>query len=151
MEQKMKKALIFALISLFYAAGAAEKSAKAYMADLDAKKDEKTIVAAADWLGKEEEKDAITPLVKLIEDSRVKVRLHVVMALGYIGKEGGVDALNKRMLEDDSAEVRYAAVLATVRIGSKKSLKAWQKALETEQDPFIQDFLKKLEAKAKGK
>ncbi len=150
----MKKALTLAIISIFYVAAAltaAEKSAKQYIADLDPGKDEQTIVAAADWLGKKEEKDAIKNLVKLIEDKRVKVRMHVVMALGYIGKEEAVAALNKSMLEDESAEVRYAAVLATVRIGSKKSIDAWKKALETESDPFIQDFLKKLEAKAKGK
>ena len=42
--------------------------------------------------------------------------------------------------------------LATqLRIGSKKSLPAWEKARETETDPYIKDFLKKMEEKAAGK
>ena len=127
------------------------KEAKEYIADLNASKDEKTIVDAANWVAKEKEEDAISPLVNLLGDDRENVRVSAVSALGYIGEEKAVDALNTSLLEDKSAEVRYAAVLATYRIGSKKSLDAWKKAKEKEQDPFIKDFLAKMEEKARGK
>jgi len=153
MERNMKKFFIaimsvMLMSTLLYSA---DKSAKQYIADLDPAKDEAVIVTAADWCGKEKEKGAITSLTALCTDSREAVRLHAVMALGYIGKEDAVDALNKRLLTDESAEVRYAAVLATVRIGSKKSLEAWKEAKEKENDPFIKDFLVKMEEKARGK
>ena len=148
----MKK-IISALILMLFSVSAlyAEKKAPEYIADLNAAKDEKVIIEAADWLAKKEEKAGVPALIKLIEDERVDVRLHVVMALGYIGQEEAVEALNKRLLNDESAEVRYAAVLATVRIGSKKSIDAWKEAKEKESDPFIKDFLKKMEDKVKGK
>jgi len=152
----MKK-IIIAVVAVLSAStmliAAEKKSAKDYIADLNASREEKTIVAAADWLGNEKKKDAIPNLVNLLEDEREDVRLHAVMALGYIGKEDdkAVQGLNKRLLNDESTEVRYAAVLATVRIGSKKSLDAWKEAKEKESDPFIKDFLKKMEDKARGK
>ena len=46
------------------------------------------------------------------------------VALGLIGEESAADALNNALLNDESAEVRYAALLATMRIGSKKSIDA---------------------------
>ena len=150
----MKKALLV-LITLFFSfstlLAAEEKSTDGYIADLDPAKEEKVIVTAADWLGEKKEKKAITSLVKLLEDERENVRLHAVMALGYIGKEDGVEAINARLIKDESVEVRYAAVLATMRIGSKKSLDAWKEAREKETDPFIKDFLAKMEEKAREK
>ena len=73
------------------------------------------------------------------------------MALGYIGEESAVEALNNALLNDKNATVRYAAVLSTVRIGSEKSIAAWKKAKESETDPYILDFLNKMQEKAKGK
>ncbi|MCP4135724.1 MAG: HEAT repeat domain-containing protein [bacterium] len=149
----MKK-LIFSVIALFLSTmilhAAEEKSAESYMADLDAGKDEKIIVKAAEWLGKKEEKDAIPKLIKLLDDDRENVRSEATVALGYIGEETAVEALNKVLLNDESANVRYAAFLATLRIGSKKSIETWKKAKETETDPFIKDLLKKMEEKIKG-
>jgi HEAT repeat protein len=154
MESEMKKALLILMticfsISMVFAAET--KSVEGYIADLDPAKDEKVIVEAADYLGKEEKKDAIPALVKLTQDSRVAVRLHSVMALGYIGKEDAVESINTRMLSDESVDVRYAAVLASIRIGSKKSIDAWKQAREKETDPFIKDFLEKMEQKAREK
>ncbi len=126
-------------------------SLKEHMANLSADKDEKLIIAACDFVGKEEEADAISKLVSLLSDKRDNVRLHAVMALGYIGEEKGVDSINKVMLNDENSDVRYAALLSSVRIGSKKSIDSWKALKQKESDPFILDFLKKMEKKATGK
>lgn len=145
----MKKLFLIALI-MFVSTVTWAREAKDYIADLKASNDEKTIVQAADWLGNDKNKEAVSPLAILLTDDRENVRVSAASALGYIGDEKAVDALNISLVEDKSADVRYAAVLATYRIGSKKSLDAWKKAKEKEQDPFIKDFLIKMEEKARG-
>ncbi len=157
----MKKAVIASVIIILTAGvlhaqqemkAAPEKKAKntrEYILDLSSDKDEAVIVEAADYLGKEKEKDAIPGLVNLLSDSRFTVRMEAASALGMIGDESAVEALNKAALGDQSAEVRYAAVLATFRIGSKQSIDTWKQALQSETDPFIKDFLTKAEKKAK--
>lgn len=128
-----------------------KKSAKEYIADLSADKDEKVIVTAAEWLGKEKTKAAVPALVNLVTDKRERVRIESVVALGLIAEENSVDVLNKALLEDASAEVRYASLLATMRIGSKKSIDAYKQSKQSETDPFILDLLKKMEEKMAGK
>ncbi len=149
------KRIVFTFITILMATALVgadkKKSAEDYMKDLNPAKDEKLIVEAADYMGKQEEKDAVPKLIKLLNDSRENVRLHAVMALGYIGEESAVDSINKVLLNDSSSNVRYAAVLTTFRIGSKKSYDTIKKVKESESDPFIQDFLKKMEEKLKGK
>lgn len=127
-----------------------KKSAKEYIADLSADRDEKTIVAAAEWVGKEKNKDAVSGLVNLVTDKRERVRIESVVALGIIAEENSVEVLNKALLEDSNAEVRYASLLATMRIGSKKSIDAYRQSQQSETDPFILDLLKKMEEKLKG-
>ena len=127
-----------------------EKTAAEYIKDLKADNDEKSIVTAAEWLGKEKKKDAIPQLVSLLNDSRENVRLNTVVALGYIGEEKGcLDGLHKVLLNDESAIVRYAALLATFRIGSKNSIDTWEQSKKKESDPDMQDFLNKMFEKAK--
>lgn len=147
----MKKRVIIVLSVLFFATSVFAADAAKYIADLDSSKDENTIVQAADKLAELKDESAVSKLTGLLTDSRDAVRLHSVMALGYIGEEDSVEAINNVLLTDKNATVRYAALLATVRIGSKKSLPAWEKARETETDPYIKDFLKKMEEKAAGK
>jgi HEAT repeat protein len=128
-----------------------EKTKEQYLADLSSK-DEKTIIDAAEWLGSKEEKGAVPGLVKLIKnDDRVKVRVHAAVALGLIKDESAVDALNEALLNDSSADVRYASILALSRIGSTKSIDAFKKAREKETDPFIKDYIAKMEEKLKKK
>ena len=127
------------------------KSIKEYMADLTSDKEEGVILEAVHFVGKEKEKDAVPNLISLLSDKRAMVRMVSASSLGLIADESSVDALNKTLLGDESPEVRYAAVLATFRIGSKKSLDTWKQALASDSDPFIKDFLTKMEAKMKGK
>ena len=145
-----KKAIIFLTILLVSTTLFAQDK-KTYLANLDPAKDEATIIKAADWCGEQKEDDAVKQLVVLLSDSRDMVRLHSGMALGYSGEEDAVDALNNVLLADKNATVRYAALLATVRIGDReKSEPAWKKAKESETDPYIKDFLLKMEEKAKA-
>lgn len=148
----MKKILsiMFVILSISSIVFAAD--AEKYIADLDPAKDEKTIIQAADWVGEKEEADASKKLVALLADGRDMVRLHAVMALGYIGEEENLDSIHNTILNDKNASVRYAAVLSVMRINKPdKSGPVLLKAKETETDPFIKDLLTKMEEKAKGK
>ncbi len=147
----MNKRVIAVLAVLLFTSAVFASDSDKYLSDLDAAKDEQVIVKAADWLGEKKENQAVSKLVGLLTDSRDMVRLHSVMALGYIGEEDSVEAINNILLTDKNATVRYAALLSTVRIGSKKSIPVWEKAKTTETDPYIKDFLLKMEEKAKGK
>lgn len=139
--------IILSVSSIVFAADAAK-----YIADLDPAKDEKTIIAAADWVGEKKEEDASKKLIILLSDSRDMVRLHAVMALGYIAEEDNLDPLHNVILTDKNASVRYAAVLSVMRINKPdKSAPVFLKAKETETDPFIKDLFAKMEEKVKGK
>jgi HEAT repeat protein len=118
-----------------------------YMADLSSN-DENKVIAAAEWLGDKEEKDAVPELVKLLQnDKRVKVRLYASIALGLIADEKSIPALNEALTGDSNADVRYSVLLAIHRINPAKSLDAIKKAKETESDPYIRDYIEKMEAK----
>ena len=131
--------IMFIILSMTSAVFAAE--ADKYIADLDPAKDENTIIKAADWCGDKQEKDAAGKLVSLLSDSRDMVRLHAVMALGFIGKEDYIDAINNVILNDKNAHVRYTALLSSLKIRSDKSIPVWKKAKETETDPAMKDLL----------
>ncbi len=125
------------------------KTAKEYIADLSSGSDEKTLIEAAQFVGDKKEKDAVPGLINLLADRREMVRMESAISLGLIGEESATDALNNALVNDESAQVRYAAILAVLRIGSKKSIDPLKQAKEKDSDPFIQDLLVKLEAKAK--
>ncbi len=145
----MKKLLILVFVMIYSTLWAGDK--KFSVNDLVSSKSVEVIEQTAAWAGKEKEKDAIPNLLKLLSDKRDMVRLAAVKALGYIGEEEYVDDINRVLLKDSNATVRYAALLASVKIGSEKSIPVWKQARMTEKDPFILDFLKKMETKAKDK
>lgn len=148
----MKKILFILVIMLSISSIVFASDAKKYIADLDPAKDEKTIIEAADWVGKEKEKNASPKLIALLTDGRDKVRLSAVMALGYIANADNIDSLHNVILTDKNATVRYAAVLSVMRINKPdKSGPVFLKAKETETDPFIKDLFAKMEQKVKGK
>ncbi|HSV96199.1 MAG TPA: HEAT repeat domain-containing protein [Spirochaetota bacterium] len=130
---------------------AKQKSTQEYIADLSSK-DEAAVVAAADKLGDDGEKQAVPSIALVIKNnSSAKARMHACVALGLIGDESGIHALNEALLNDSSADVRYAAILAISRIGSTKSIDALRAAREKETDPYIRDYIDKMEAKMKKK
>jgi HEAT repeat protein len=127
------------------------KSAGEYIADLSSK-DENTVIEAEDQLGKEGEKAAVPALMKLLKnDERAKVRIFASVALGMIKDESCVDVLNEALLNDQNSDVRYSAILAISRIGSMKSIDTLKTAKEKESDPYIKDYIEKIEAKFKKK
>ena len=146
MEKFMKKIFTIMFTIMAISSIAFAQDAKKYIADLDSK-DEKTVIAAADWLGEKQEKDAVKKLMALLTDSRDGVRLHAVQALGYIGEKDAVNSLNNVLLNDKNSTVRYAALLSTMKIKDDKSVAVWRQALDKETDPFIKDLLTKLKAK----
>ncbi len=146
----MKKIFILPLTLIMFLAVVGSASAKStgeYIADLSPEKDSKIIVKAAEWAANTKEKAAIDKLLVLLTDKRETVRLGSVIALGYIGEKSVAKNLNNTMLNDTSSDVRYAAVLSVVRLGSEDSLKALKEAMEKEQDPYIKDFLTKMKKK----
>lgn len=151
----MKRPLVIVifLISMFSLVFAQDgnKSTGDYISDLNNANEEDVIVEAAKWLGDKKEKKAVDPLTELLDDSRKNVRLYSVVALGLISDEKAVDQLNRVLLEDNNADVRYAAILAITRISSKKSIDALRKSKEKETDPFIKDYLIKMEEVLLGK
>ena len=127
------------------------KSAKDYVADLSSD-DENKIIKAADWLGNKKEKSAVSKLMELLKsDKRVKVRLWSSIALGLIADESSIPVLNEALTGDSNADVRYSVLLAIHRIDPSKSLDALKKAKEQESDPYIKDYIDKMEAKWRGK
>ncbi|HON77387.1 MAG TPA: HEAT repeat domain-containing protein [Spirochaetota bacterium] len=125
---------------------AKNKTAKEYIADLSST-NESIVIQAAQWLGKEKESDAVPKLKELLtQDNRNKVRLHSAMALGYIGEESSIDALNGRLLNEPVADVRYTILLAITRVGisKKEHVEVLKKARDNESDIFIKDYLDKM-------
>ena len=144
---KMKKLAIIVFTLLFSASSLFAMNVKTAMADLESD-DEARTIAAVDFLGNKGEASAVPKISELTTDSRPKVRLHSVIALGNIGKDTAVDALNLTLINEQNAEIRYAALLATVRIASSKSEETLRQINETETDPLIKDLLKKIEERA---
>ena len=157
------KRILFSIISVFIMVSflSAEeekkdvnKDTKDYISDLSSK-DEDTVVKAIDWLGKEEEGSAVPKLINLIKnDQRMKVRLYAVIALGLIKDEKTVKDLEQTLLNDQSPEVRYSSILAITKIGSddwKRTMDVFEKVKKSESDPYIKDYLTKMEAYYKEK
>ena len=156
----MKKVLVALFIAAFssaavFAADAAadkkpaNKDAKQYIADLSST-DEATVIAAEDWLGTEKEKAATTKLLDLLKnDKNVRVKTYAAVALGLIGEKETAEPISDLVLAENSADVRYSMLLAMMRIGgdSKKFLDNLTAARDKETDPFIKDFVAKMEAK----
>ena len=125
-------------------------SAKEIIANLSSD-DEAKITSAANQAGDQQLKEAIPQLTNILKnDKRVKVRLYSAIALGLIGDVSAIETLNVSLLGDQSADVRYAVLLAIHRIDPGKSIDALKKLNETETDPYIRDYIDKMLAKIKG-
>jgi HEAT repeat protein len=130
-----------------------EKSKEEYIADLNTGADESKVLAAEEWVGQKQEEGAINNLLVLLKgDKRDKVRMNAAVAFGLIGKKESGDMIAEFFGNETSADVRYAEVLAIARAGyTKKGLDKLMAARDKETDPFILDFIKKMEEKLKSK
>ena len=143
--------LAFSCAAVFAADAAktADKDAKQYIEDLSSS-DEATVVAAENWLGEKKEKAADAKLLDLVKnDKRIRVKTYAAVALGLIGEKDMAEPLSELVLTEQSADVRYSMLLAMMRIGgdSKKFIDNLTAARDKETDPFIKDFVAKMEAK----
>jgi HEAT repeat protein len=126
-----------------------DKNAKQYIEDLSSP-DEATVIAAEDWLGQQTERGATVKLLDLLKtDQRVRVRMYSAVALGLIADKDTAEPISGFLLSEQSADVRYSMVLAIMRIGggSQQTISNLTAAREKENDPFIKDFVTKMEAK----
>lgn len=125
---------VLALVAAGVLTGCSGSTVQGYIKDL-ASENVAVQNAAADQLGKLQDKTAVKPLCELLKRTRVKeIRLVTCIALGRIANDGGVDALIPE-LADSEAEIRMRAVEALGRIRSPKSVDAVTKLLD---DPDIQ-------------
>ena len=160
MVNKMKRfgvvvlTVLFSVSSLF-----ANTTTQSAIEDLDSE-DVAKVIAAADFLGSEKEaKKSASAVPKLSERTThadSKVRVHSVIALGNIAKdlkenEEAVVALSAVLTNEKIAEVRYAALLAAIKIDAKKFEDTLKQISETEEDPIIKDLLSKIEEKSSKK
>src|SRR5262249_15813963 len=77
--------------------------------------------------------NAIPALFRLFSaDQNKQARLLYVKVLTGIGDARAVDALAAQSLQDESAEVREAAVQAVAKLGSKKALPVYIQALQSD-------------------
>jgi HEAT repeat protein len=151
----MKKILILTLAVFAFSVSshAAGKSAKEYVADLKST-DDAVVIVAENWIGDNKEKTAIKDLVSLIKNStNAEVRMNAAVALGLIGEKEAIEPLTDTIVSESSSDVRYAMLLAISRIGidSKKSYNALMQAKEKETDPYIKDYIEKMEKKFSNK
>jgi hypothetical protein len=132
---------------------AKERTVQEYVADLSSDKEE-VVIEAEKKLGEKKEESAVVKLLELTKsDKRDKVRLYAAVSLGLISTDKKTsDQLSDTILIEQNADVRYAQVLAVARIGfdSKRALDNLTAAKEKETDPFIKDFVTKMELKWKG-
>jgi HEAT repeat protein len=132
---------------------AKERTVQEYIADLGSDKEE-VVIEASNKLGEKKEETAVAKLLELTKgDKRDKVRLYAAVNLGLISSDKKTsDQLSDFILIEQNSDVRYAQVLAISRIGfdSKRALNNLTAARDKETDPFIKDFVAKMEKKWKG-
>jgi HEAT repeat protein len=92
--------------------------------------------------GTGEEMKDISELTKKLGDKDSSVRRSAVEALGLTADERAVDSLIP-LLKDKNRFVRQEAVLALGKIGGSRSVEHLTEALNTENDEFVKDFIRK--------
>ena len=147
-----KTSLILSIIlcsSIVFAA----KSAKEYVNDLSST-DSATLMEAIKWVGTNQEKTAVAPLLSIVKSSAiVDARMEAAVSLGLIEEKSASDELSEDLLVESNANVRYSIVLAITRLGitSQKALENIVKAKDQETDSIIKDYFSKLEEKLSKK
>jgi HEAT repeat protein len=88
---------------------------------------------ASKVLGEMQAKEAVEPLIALLDDKEWSIRSGVAYSLGEIGDERAAEALLKH-LEDPNEIVRKNIVIALGQIGDAKAIKSSEAALDDESD-----------------
>ena len=84
----------------------------------------------------------IAELTKRIGDKDSSIRRSAAEALGLMADERAIDSLIL-VLKDKNRFVRQEAILALGKIGGSRSAEHLAKALHTESDEFVRDFIRK--------
>ena len=82
----------------------------------------------------------ITELTRKLGDKDSSIRRSAVEALGLVADEGALDSLVP-VLKDKNRFVRQETILAIGKIGGSRSVEHLTKALNTEKDEFVKDFI----------
>ena len=85
----------------------------------------------------------IAEITKRLGHKDISIRRDAVETLGMMKDERAVDALIT-VLKDKNRFVRQEAVLALGKIGDLKVVEHLTRALETEKDEFVKDYLRKV-------
>ncbi|MCS6984614.1 MAG: HEAT repeat domain-containing protein [Leptospiraceae bacterium] len=132
------------LVSLPLYANVEEK-----LKDLESPDDSK-VIAAAQWLGKEEEKKAVDPLIRLAKSERSPlVRIHAISALGLIKEKGKTTTELRQLIEQENHKtVVYSALVAILNIKDTDNAD-FRRALEISEqkhqdDPYIRDITQRI-------
>lgn len=127
----------------------AEKTEADYVNDLGSS-DPKVVVAACKWLGDKEKKDNAPKIVPLLTSSHAEVRMWSAVTLGIFFYKDGREALINQLMVETNPDVRYAQVVAVTRIGlenNEETRVKMQQLRERETDPFVIDYIKKMQEK----
>lgn len=74
-------------------------------------------LSAVQALGRIRARDAILPLINLLDTADTPKKYYIIWALGEIGDSAAVPALNKLMLSEQNQFVKYNATRALTKIG----------------------------------
>lgn len=150
----MKRITSILLITLFSTAVWAKKSDEQYIADLKSD-DDKTVITAANYLGQEEVKDAVDPLITVVKTHKnPRARAAAATSLGLVGEkktEKVTPVLRYVVENDEEKDVVYAAMIAMLNLGdyeNEDTLKALDYADQNHRDDkYIADMVDRIKKK----
>lgn len=125
------------------------KGKKEYIEDLKSPQDE-VVIAAAQYLGNDEVKDAIEPLGEVLKSNRsVGVRIAAASALGKMDKKGRPTTILREAIEvDQDNQVIYTQLLALLNLKDTENpdlLKAIEYCeANKSSDMFINDIVARI-------
>ena len=156
----IKRIFVVILISFFgaglWAQGSGKKTTDEYIADLSSN-DDAVVITAAQQLGAAKAKEAIDPLVQVIQTrENPKVRISAASSLGRMGEKGTpTTALSSVVQSDEDNSVVYASLLAILNLADFDNPAAIE-ALEyceknKADDEFIADVVSRIRSAMKKK
>lgn len=108
--------------------------------------DQKKQIDALKYVAKNEVKEALPKVGNLLSNAQsYEVRGQAASTLSFLkDKEKANPFLSKAIQNDESSYVRYMSVLAVIRLGDEKAVKALEYAHQNETDPDVKDVVTKV-------
>ncbi len=140
--------MLFLVATMLHAQEEEEKTTEDYVNDLSSS-NPSVIINACNWLGENGKKDGNDKMVDLLTHENEEVRMWAAANLGLTGEDGDIEKFLRRIVNEESSNVRYAMVLAITRIGvSNEEDKARISELkDLETDPIVKDYITKMDEK----